>query len=75
MKEIRVLKSYQLMTQDLRTPAELDMQTDRAVAEFRAFYVLGAEHIERLNTTLSMNVVEEVLSELLKVLEKKREIV
>jgi len=58
------------MTQTLKSPAELDLQDDRAVADFRAFYHTAVIHAERVNSGLARNVLIEIVENLQNMLRK-----
>lgn len=70
MREVRVVKSYTTLTQTLKNPAELDIQDDRAVADFRAFYHTAIIHAERVNSGLARNVLIEIVENLQNMLRK-----
>lgn len=72
MAEIKIIKSYITMTERLKSPAELDYESDRAVTEFRGFSIVAHEHINRVHNSLAMNVIEEIIENLQRELMKRK---
>jgi len=66
MKGITVIKSYQRLTTSLKNETDLPYDSDRAVADFRAFHPIAAIHAARVTNPLAIDVMLEIVSMLQK---------
>ncbi len=66
MNGVKVIKSYSLLTASLKSSADLSLDADRAVADFRAFLPVASVHASRVTNCLALDVMIEVVENLQK---------
>lgn len=70
--KVRVIKSHITMVQTLKTPAELDYYSDRAIADYRGFQHTASLHAERVQSPMALTIMEEIVEGLSQDLKKRR---
>lgn len=70
--KVRVIKAYQKLTQSMGNAGEVDLFSDRAIADFRGFQCVATLHTERVHNTDALDIMEEVLESLSSDIKKRR---
>lgn len=61
MPKIKVIKSYQTLTETLKSPSDISYAEDKAMAEFRAFYAVAPTYCGAVYNPKVLEVMEEVV--------------
>lgn len=71
---IRVIK-YTELTGKTRSPQDIALADDRAMAEFRGFHQLADVHVKRVNDPRTLDVLDEVIDHVKNALRSRRKMI
>lgn len=71
MKAVRVIKSFSAFT----AQPDIEVMTDKAVTDFRAFFQTAQLHVRRVNDPLAIEVMLEVIEHLQNDLQRRKVVV
>lgn len=74
--DIKVIKqgAYDKLTESLRTSADLPIETDRAVADYRAFTFIATLHASRVTNCLALDAMIEESQAVQKALTERKNV-
>jgi len=71
---VKVIKAYKQITTTIKSPADIAFEDDRAMTDFRGFYHVADVHTERVNSVQTLEVLEEVITNIQNSLQHRKKV-